>query len=99
MDTVDLVIIGGYHGEGRFRGGISHFLLAVAAEGKFWSAARVGCGYSMAELAELQNKLEPFWQPCQRGVMPESIEWTKEKPDVWIEPSKSVILEVSFVSF
>lgn len=95
MDTLDLLIIGGYHGEGRFGGRISHFLLGISVDGVFWSIARVGCGYSMAELAELQRKLEPCWNESQKGVMPDGIEWTKEKPDVWIKPENSVILEAN----
>lgn len=100
MDTVDVLIIGGYYGTKR-RKGISHFLLGVAVPSTdggdpkiFHSVARVGSGYTMEELLELQMKLEPHWRPTVLGEMPPCIEWTKERPDVWIEPSKSYILEV-----
>jgi len=95
MDTLDLLIIGGYFGEGRLSGTVSHFLLGVATEdNKFWSVARVGCGYSRNELNKLQGQLESHWVKCEMGVMPDNVEWTKEKPDVTIDPSNSVVLEV-----
>lgn len=80
-------------------GKISHFLLGVAVSVSqdnklFYSTARVGSGYSMNELSELLSKLESNWNETKIGEMPPSIEWAKEKPDVWIEPEKSFILEV-----
>lgn len=101
IDTVDVLIVGGYYGGGRHHGNVSHFLLGVAVPSPnggepeiFHSVARVGSGYSMEELLELQLKLEPYWHHTVPGEMPPCIEWTKEKPDLWIEPSKSFILEV-----
>ncbi|KAL0278848.1 UNVERIFIED_CONTAM: hypothetical protein PYX00_000538 [Menopon gallinae] len=97
MDALDVLIIGGYYGSGRHKGNISHFLLGVAVDGdpeKFYSVARVGSGYSMDELSELQMKLKPHWNKVNLKEMPVCMEWTKEKPDLWIEPSKSFILQV-----
>ncbi|PNF19465.1 hypothetical protein B7P43_G02347 [Cryptotermes secundus] len=101
MDHVDLIIMGGYFGEGR-RKGISHFLLGAAVppatEGmepvEFHSVVRVGSGYSMYELSELLQKLSPHWQRVLPGQCPPCLAWTKEKPDVWIAPQNSYILEV-----
>ncbi|KAK3927158.1 DNA ligase 4 [Frankliniella fusca] len=101
-DELDLIILGGYFGEGRRKANISHFLVGVAVspvtEGAnpvdFYSVGRVGSGYSRDELAELLQKLSPYWRPVKRGFMPDGLHWTKEKPDVWIEPQKSQILQV-----
>lgn len=96
-----MLIIGGYFGGTRYNGNISHFLLGVASNDnkdckKFFSAVKVGSGYSMRELEQLLIKLQPYWNPTKVGEMPPFIEWTKEKPDVWIEPKKSFVLEASF---
>ena len=51
VDTLDLVILGGYWGRGRGGGRVSHFLLGVRGEGgAFLSLCRVGSGYTAAEL-------------------------------------------------
>eukprot|EP01147_Barroeca_monosierra_P009635 gene9635-1856_t len=100
-DTLDLLIVGGYHGEGTRRsGGISHFLLAVAeppAPGEkpkqFNTFCKVGTGYSLGELRDIQSKLRPHWKNAHdrvRLAMP----GFKEKPDVWIEPEKSLIVQI-----
>lgn len=100
MDSLDVLIIGGYYGSGRHKGNVSHFLLGVAVDGnpkKFYSMVRVGSGYSMDQLSELQMKLEPHWNKVNPKDMPTGILWTKEKPDLWIEPSKSFILQVLII--
>jgi len=39
-------------------------------------------------------KLSSHWKRVYPGVMPPNIEWGKEKPDLWIEPESSVIVQV-----
>jgi len=63
---------------------------------EFHSVTRVGSGYSMYELTELIQKLLPHWQQVIPGQCPPHLVWTKEKPDVWIAPQNSYILEVQF---
>lgn len=66
---------------------------------EFHSVTRVGSGYSMDELAELLQKLSSHWQRVIPGQCPLGLVWTKEKPDVWIAPQNSYILEVHTISF
>ncbi|XP_055945641.1 DNA ligase 4-like [Argiope bruennichi] len=104
MDELDLLIIGGYYGEGRRSTAISHFLLAVASPdqtdgmpNKFYSFSKVGSGYSFKELYELSGKFGDHWQPYNPKKSPSYLViggGRKEQPDVWIEPSKSVIVQV-----
>ncbi|CAL1282897.1 unnamed protein product [Larinioides sclopetarius] len=104
MDELDLLIIGGYYGEGRRSTVISHFLLAVASPdqidgvpNKFYSFSKVGSGYTFKELYELSGKLGDHWQPYNPKKCPSYLMiggGRKEQPDVWIEPSKSVIVQV-----
>lgn len=63
---------------------------------EFHSVTRVGSGYSMYELTELIQRLLPHWQQVIPGQCPSGLVWTKEKPDVWITPQNSYILEVYF---
>jgi hypothetical protein len=50
----------------------------------------------MNELTELIQKLSPHWQQVIPGQCPPGLVWTKEKPDIWIAPQNSYILEVKF---
>ena len=73
-DSFDLILLGGYYGEGvrRGRGGeISHFLLGVAekvdrAAGArprlFYSFCKVGSGYTVPELQQLREALSDKWR-------------------------------------
>jgi len=38
--------------------------------------------------------LSPHWKRFNPKDMPPNIEWGKEKPDLWIEPESSVIVQV-----
>lgn len=61
---------------------------------EFHSFGRVGSGCTQEELSELGAKLAPHWRRVKTGIMPPNIIWTKEKPDLWIEPKNSIILQV-----
>ncbi|EGD73304.1 hypothetical protein PTSG_05019 [Salpingoeca rosetta] len=109
-DDLDLLVVGGYHGEGTRRsGGISHFLLAVAEPPQpgekptmFNTFCKVGTGYSLKQLREIQARLRPHWKTFNTDPRNMSMSRKvrlampgfKEKPDVWIEPEESIIVQV-----
>lgn len=108
-DDLDLIILGGYYGTGLGRRGgtISHFLLGVAAQreestdgsGKptlFYSFCKVGSGYSDNELRLLQKMLEKHWKPFNAQSPPAcfQLQGVQEKPDVWLDPRHSRIVQV-----
>lgn len=101
MDELDLLIVGGYWGKGRRSGMLSHFLCAVAetpAPGEkptvFHTLCRIGSGYTMKELYELGLKLAKHWKVYRKNDPPAAILCGTEKPEVYIEPRNSVILQV-----
>eukprot|EP00117_Sycon_ciliatum_P015809 scpid30038/ scgid15513/ DNA ligase 4; DNA ligase IV; Polydeoxyribonucleotide synthase [ATP] 4 len=103
-DQLDLVIVGGFFGKGRRGGGggPSHFLLAVAepcSSGHptvFQSFCKVGSGYSHKELFDLNMQLKSYWKDFNDARPPPwlQLQGNKMKPDVYIEPSKSKIVQV-----
>ena len=86
VDTMDLVILGGYWGKGRGGGRVSHFLLGLRDGSSFLSLARVGSGYSAAELAGLVSQ-------CKEGRNLKA-KVSKEVPEVWYDPEFSPVLQV-----
>nr|XP_020039593.1 DNA ligase 4 isoform X2 [Castor canadensis] len=101
MDELDILIVGGYWGKGSRGGMMSHFLCAVAEKpppGKrpsvFHTLSRVGSGYTMKELYDLGLKLAKHWKPFHKKTPPSSIICGTEKPEVYIEPCNSVIVQV-----
>lgn len=101
MDELDLLIVGGYWGKGLRGGMMSHFLCAVAESSPlgekpsvFHSICRVGSGYTMKELYELGLKLAQHWKPYQKRNPPCNILCGTEKPEVYIEPCNSVIVQI-----
>ena len=104
---MDVLILGGYHGRGRLRTGISRFLVGVAAApiepGKtrnppFLTLARVGTGYKLSELAILCEQLKPHWKKWDPNAIPKHLgAWAPtgdDVPDFWIPPEHSRVLEV-----
>ncbi|KAL8610583.1 hypothetical protein ACOMHN_006302 [Nucella lapillus] len=106
MDELDLLVIGGYFGEGHRGGMMSHFLCGVAVptgDGGggdpevFHSFCKVGSGYTKKQLAEFNQRLAEHWQVFDKRNPPQSLVLAsgfKEKPDLWIEPHKSCIVQV-----
>lgn len=101
MDELDILIIGGYWGKGARGGMMSHFLCAVSEKppsgekpSVFHTLCRVGSGYTMKELYDLGLKLAKHWKPFHRKAPPSNILCGTEKPEVYIEPCNSVIVQV-----
>ncbi|KAM0731149.1 DNA ligase 4 [Formica fusca] len=99
VQDVDLIILGGYYGEGKYTGIIKSFVIGVAAPTsnkeeyplRFLAVASVSSGIRDQELRNLQTKFASHWiKEC-----PENITGFKGKqPDVWIRPEDSIILTI-----
>ncbi|KAF1795328.1 DNA ligase 4 [Phytophthora cactorum] len=64
-----------------------------------YTFAKVGTGYNLEELEQMRQELEPYWQPWDDDDIPPHLNgWKPQKsdlrPDVWIDPRHSKILEV-----
>lgn len=61
---------------------------------KFYSVGKVKLTLNKEKTEELCGKLQPHWNKVQKDTNPPTVLWSKDKPDVWIEPKKSFILQV-----
>ncbi len=82
-DTIDLVIIGAFHGRGRRAGTYGTYLLGTYDEKRrvFTSIAKVGTGFSDADLEKIPKLLKPF----ESHVKPPGVE-SNMVPDIWFRP-------------
>jgi DNA ligase-1 len=82
-DTLDLVVIGAFHGKGRRAGAYGTYLLATRDEKRnvFTSVAKVGTGFSNKDLENIPKLLKPF----ESRVRPPGVE-SEMLPDVWFRP-------------
>jgi DNA ligase-1 len=87
-DTIDLVIIGAFHGKGRRAGVYGTYLLAAYdSERKvFPSVTKIGTGFSDADLEAFPKLLRPY----ESQVKPPNVE-SNLVPDVWYRPK--VVIE------
>ncbi|XP_076284249.1 DNA ligase 4 isoform X2 [Lasioglossum baleicum] len=99
VTDVDLIILGGYYGEGRFMNLIKSFLVGVATPPdvpgenptKFLSVVSVSNGFSMDTLRDLWNKFDGKWKnECPANVIPPRL----DKPGLWMSPEDSIIITV-----
>ena len=97
-DTVDVVILGGYHGKYTGSGKISHFLCGInIGEGKYSSFCKVSSGLTKDDLTQKISKLEPYWVPFDKQKLPSGVILSsscREKPAVVIDPCNSLVLEI-----
>lgn len=86
VHDVDLIILGGYYGEGKFMGLMKSFLMAVALPpdipgenpSQFLSVVSVSNGISMETLKELWNRFKDKWQiECPANVTPPRVSFVK----------------------
>ncbi len=87
-DTIDLAIIGAFHGRGRRAGVYGAYLLAAYDSEKktFPSVTKIGTGFSDADLERFPKLLKPY----ESLVRPPNVE-SKLVPDVWYRPK--VVIE------
>jgi DNA ligase 1 len=87
-DTIDLAIVGAYHGRGRRAGAYGAYLLAAYDQkrGCFPTISKIGTGFSDEDLGRFPKLLKPY----ESTVKPPNVE-SMLVPDVWFRPK--VVIE------
>jgi len=82
-DTVDLVIVGAFHGRGKRAGTYGALLLAAYDEEEdvFRTVAKCGTGFTDEDLAKLPKMMEKHQIPHRHPRVQSTLE-----ADVWFEP-------------
>jgi DNA ligase-1 len=88
-DTVDLAVVGAFHGRGKRAGTYGALLLAVydPTEDMFQTITKCGTGFTDEDLAKLPKMMEKHQIPHKHPRVQSTIE-----ADVWFEPK--VVIEV-----
>lgn len=68
--------------------------------GTFHAVCKVRNGFTDVQFDELRGKLAPFWKEVKaskdrrlvNGIS--CIQWNRAQPDLWIDPCKSIVLEI-----
>lgn len=111
-ENLDCVVIGGYYGSGRRGNMLSSFLCGLrarradidagrAGQETFYAFFKVGGGMTAADYAEIRGRTEGMWKPWNAKAAAKYVVLAgtdKERPDVWIRASDSVVLEVKAAS-
>jgi len=113
-ENLDCVIIGGYYGSGHRGGKLSSFMCGLRVDEnqvrqgadpmKFFSFFKVGGGFTSADYAAVRHKTDGKWKKWDPKTPPTKyIELAGgalqyERPDEWILPSDSLVVEVKAAS-
>lgn len=113
-ESLDLLVLGGYWGSGRRGGILSSYLCGVRLDGnhlkpgenpmKFWSFCKVGGGFTANEYSQIAHLTDSQWVPWDPKNPPQEYmelaggDQQFERPDVWIRPDKSIVVEVKAAS-
>lgn len=106
-EQMDLVVIGGYYGNGSRAGKLSSFLCAVRNSEKdeedestgfpqFYSFCKVGTGFTGDQYELIRTLFDGKTKPYTPGDpnFPACIEMGEQNPDVWIHPRDSIVFQV-----
>jgi DNA ligase-4 len=108
-EELDCLIIGGYYGEGSRGGRLASFLCGLRVDSdptqpKFHSFCRVGGGLAASDFARIRQLTEHKWKKWDYKRPPREFyelagdERQSERPDEWIAPSDSVVIQVKAAS-
>jgi len=109
-ESLDLIVVGGYYGQGHRGGHLGSFLCGLRVDDpksppeKCWSFCKVGGGFTAADYQEIRHHTDGKWMKWDQKKPPtEYIELSggdaqNEKPDMWIKPSDSVVICVKAAS-
>lgn len=97
MTDLDLLIVGGFYGDGRHQKKVSSFLLAVLDDRTgFRTFVRVSSGLADDEFSVLDKKIGKFWTTGDfDSAKVSGILFGSQLPDVWIKPENSCVLQVT----
>ncbi|MEM0337722.1 MAG: ATP-dependent DNA ligase [Candidatus Caldarchaeum sp.] len=89
IDTVDLVVVGAFHGRGRRKGRFGALLMAVYNPEKdvFQTVCKVGSGFKDVDLETLTERVNRLRLDAKHPRVEALME-----PDVWVQPS--LVLEI-----
>lgn len=109
-EALDCVVIGGYYGSGKRGGNLSSFMLGLRVDQrqidqgadpmKCYSFFKVGGGFTASDYADIRHRTDGKWidwdpkNPPRQFIELGGGERQYERPDVWIKPCDSVVLEV-----
>lgn len=94
-DTLDVVVMGGYWGNGNKSHTLSSYLIGVSdpSSGKYAAISKIGTGFSLNDLSEILEK----GQSLRSDSMPEAyMQFKGVTADVWFSPG--MVFEVNFDS-
>ncbi|KAJ5140020.1 Nucleic acid-binding OB-fold [Penicillium atrosanguineum] len=110
-ESLDLVVVGGYYGQGHRGGHLGSFLCGLRVDDpkssqpmKCWSFCKVGGGFTAADYQEIRHHTDGKWMKWDPKKPPtDFIELSggdaqNERPDMWIKPSDSVVVCVKAAS-
>lgn len=100
MEDMDLLIIGGNYGQNKKQGKVATFVVALAdsdvpgeTPSRWISIGCVSTGLSNEQREQLCAKLGPHWKTFKDDT-PDCLLIPKKKPDFWIQPENSILLEI-----
>ena len=112
-ESLDCLVVGGYYGSGKRGGGLSSFLCALRVDDesgkgltkKFLSFFKVGGGLTANDYANIRHHTEGKWikwdsknPPTEYIELGGGVQYQREKPDVWIKPEDSVVVQAKAAS-
>lgn len=113
-ESLDCLVIGGYYGSGKRGGGLSSFLCGLRVDDphdkdkksqKFLSFFKVGGGLTANDYANIRHHTEGRWinydpknPPTDYFELGGGVQFQREKPDVWIKPEDSIVIQAKAAS-
>ncbi|KAH8925427.1 ATP-dependent DNA ligase [Atractiella rhizophila] len=100
-ETLDGMVVGAYHGEGRRGGMYGSFLVAIlkdeetatTEDPELVTVCKVGSGFSLGDFETIMDKTAGKWKDYKKSK-PDWLIAKDEVPDVWIHPRDSFAVTV-----